>query len=364
MKKGFTVIELLVVIGAIITLMAITFRLAGTAGEQSKRNTTISRMQRLENCLSGYFAAFGSYPPVPLHAQRNPYMGLDNYGNQDGTETGSLEWSSVNVACRAQPVAARFPFSSNLKEYVALVSRTLAERASSSDSRFEAFRKRANVLTQGFTALDNPNQLGSDWSDKSSWQEVKIFQFGLMSFLLPRYLFMTSGIGSEFLDNCAQWTDNNSISANPNNGTYFGSWDEQFRDSQTSLLMRVPSQAVCARWMANLEGCVSCFGSPSFYGVKISDGSGSVVNADNPYVEVFKDSGGGQYVLDAMTITDGWGNEFYYYSAPPYQSYRLWSAGPNGKTFPPWIPLDSIQNATDRKTAANWSSDDVMYLSN
>ena len=65
-----------------------------------------------------------------------------------------------------------------------------------------------------------------------------------------------------------------------------------------------------------------------------------------------------------MTVLDGWGNDFYYYSPQPFQSYRLWSAGPDGKTFPPWVPLSTLKTDGDRKTAANWMADDIMYLSN
>ena len=71
-KSGFTLIELLVVTVVVVSLMAVMFRLSGIAGNASQRETTVHRLQCLENCLSGYYAAFGSYPPVPLQgASRN-----------------------------------------------------------------------------------------------------------------------------------------------------------------------------------------------------------------------------------------------------------------------------------------------------
>ena len=42
--------------------------------------------------------------------------------------------------------------------------------------------------------------------------------------------------------------------------------------------------------------------------------------------------GDNKYVLRMMTIRDAWGNDFYYHSAPPYQSYRL-VGRPDGVTF-------------------------------
>ena len=361
MKKGFTLIELLIVVVVIVTLMAITFRLSGVSSSANNRNVTIARMQRIENALSGYYAAFGSYPPVDLHAKRNVYLKVDSEGNQSETETGKLEWESVRAACRAQPFSARYPFAANLRGYVDAVSKIVSQRANSSEKRYQAYRDRQSVLGGGFTALENPNNV-SDWKTESSWQAVKIFQFGVMSFLMPRYLFMLSGIENlSVLDECAQWSASNRLSANPNNGVQFNSWQNQLR--YKSLVQRIPSQSVCARWMPNFEGIVACSGSPRFFDVNVSDGRGSALSADSADLEVFS-AGGRKYVLDCMTVYDGWRNEFYYYSAAPFQSYRLWSAGPDGKTFPPWIPLDSVKNDSDKRTAASWMADDIMYMNN
>ena len=72
------------------------------------------------------------------------------------------------------------------------------------------------------------------------------------------------------------------------------------------------------------------------------------------------------YAADGVTVIDGWEEEFYYYSPPPHQGYRLWSAGPNRKTFPPWISETEINklSASDAKTAREWKSDDVVHMSN
>ena len=78
MKKGFTLIELLVVTVVIVALMGVIFRLTGIVGGTSAQETTVFRMQCLENCLSGYYATFGSYPPVPLqNASRNIFRKTD-----------------------------------------------------------------------------------------------------------------------------------------------------------------------------------------------------------------------------------------------------------------------------------------------
>lgn len=369
MKKAFTLVELMVVVVVIVTLLAITFRLVSVGEDATARNNTIARMQRLENALSGYFAAFGSYPPVALHASRNVYAKVDENGvQQEGQEEGSLVWDSVDMACRAQPVAARFPFpnTSDVQKYIETISQIVVDRVNSGDDQWKSYKAYSQQLGGGFRALNDPNQVNG-WQTKKTWQEVKIFQFGVMSFLLPRYMFMTQGIDPEDLEECAQWNANNRLSSHPNTGESFGDWETQLKDAR--LVRRIPSQSVCARWMPNFEKmvCGNSFaaGGNLFFGVKISDGSDNAIDPDNPeelsknvYIEQ------NRTVLDTLTIKDGWQNEFYYYSPPPFQSYRIWSAGANKKTFPPWMPFSALKSDGDRKTAANWMADDIMYLSN
>ena len=374
MKKAFTLVELMVVVLVIVILLSITLKLVGTGSEASKRNTTIARMQRLENCLSGYFAAFGSYPPVELHASRNVYAELDSDGVQDpGSETGNLVWQSVEVACRAQPVGASYPFRDGYTEYIEEVSKTIVKRLNSNDPRFAHYRNFAQKFGGGFEALHDPSQVGAQWRTATTWEEVKIFKFGLMSFLLPRYMFMTRGVNPQDLEDCAQWNVNNRLASHPNTGSSFNTWEEQLKDAR--LVRRIPSQAVCARWMPNLEGIVSGNSlrpdrnnpndnGMTFFGIDLAPkGGGPALSPDNVDYEVYVHQGR-RLVLDGMTVCDGWGKEFFYYSQPPFQSYQLWSSGANGLTFPPWMPFSALKSNSDRETAANWMADDIMYLSN
>ena len=80
MKKAFTLVEMLVVVVVIVTLMTMTFRLSSIGDDSRRRNETLSRMNRIENCLSGYYAAFGGYPPVALHGTRNIYAKVSGHG--------------------------------------------------------------------------------------------------------------------------------------------------------------------------------------------------------------------------------------------------------------------------------------------
>jgi len=195
-----------------------------------------------------------------------------------------------------------------------------------------------------------------------------------------------------------QWEKNNQLPCRIDTGRPYESWAgmNSIQDflygrgnpGEASLVSNLTSQAVCARWMPNFEKIVS--GGYDFYGVDTSDGDQPYLDAtqydalpvtdedlrNNPKLNPRKwlhyvspsgyDGGRGSlYLLDGMTVADGWGREFYYYSDIPYQSYRLWSAGKNGLTFPPWLMehLDSY-SSKEQETIATWTHDDISHLAN
>ena len=377
-ERGFTLVELLIVTVVIVTLMGIVFRLAGVGGDSRAKSKTLARLQRIENAISGYYAAYGSYPPVPLQGRsRDINVRVDNNGVQgSASDSGSVNLSSPNndtikqveAACRAQPVAVLFPF------YMADVSGT-----GDLKNNAEKLVRAINTEKKGnFSPLRNTGGLSLD---KSDWHEVELFQFGLLSFLLPRYRFMLGGDPNMYENRHGQWAVNNQLPCRIDTGKLYESWEDMQEalyktgnnGKEASLIENLPSQAVCARWMPNFEGIIS--GGLDFYGVDTSDGDwayleGSIYNGIPDYkrwMRQFSPRGynntGSLYLLNGMTIADGWGNEFYYYSEVPYQSYRLWSAGPNRRTFPPWLDVDKF-NQGEQKTIAKWTSDDISHLSN
>ena len=394
MKRGFTLVEMLIVVVVLVTLMAITFRLSSLGSSSSNRNQTVARLQRLENCLSGYYAAFGTYPAVPLHGSRNYKLTVSAHGiqNIDGEEEElkwswassrangrdskeeQEDWEKVEAACKSQPVDCRFPYPANGRyaDYVKAVSTELQSKANT-DTTLSEERKQA--LAQGFDDGVSGN-IGrfNPYQDKTEWRELQLFKFGLMSFLLPRYLVMMNSDESLYKD-FAQWTSNNVLPADPLSGQTFPSWRELQRratSDQASEIARVaniPSQAVCARWLPNLEKSCVCNHNFKLFGIDIRDPDDQELSPNNVNVQVFSPGGfdesstGNQYILDAVSIRDGWDNEFYYYSPPPYQSYVLWSAGPNKRTFPPWVPRASLSSSAN-ECVGYWIEDDIVNMSN
>lgn len=407
-KRAFTLIELLIVTVVILALMGVMFRLTGIASGASNRERTVFRMQCLENCLSGYYAAFGSYPPVPLQgASRNIFRKTDSNDTWIQSEDPSdideslatfKEYSGVEAACRSQPVAARFPPPRTLQDpndrnrtinsfdaynnFMTAVNSALNDGVYSSDDETK-IKKWSHRTLEDISS--RPGFL-TKYEDTTSANTLQLFRFGLMSFLLPRYRFMLAcaegsngGNGTQSFNNAldlfAQWTEFNTLPPRMDSGVPYASWKDFCDimggedDWQIDL---IPSQAACSRWMPNLRDIVQ--GSEiAFFGTTIgSRGSNGV--------PIAKDAGsfhlyfpGGYngssssrgYALHTYTVKDGWNHDFYYYSPAPYQTYVLWSAGADGKTFPPWVDLEQFRK--DHKdlydVAIGWMADDIKHMS-
>ena len=410
-QQGFTLVELLIVTVVIVALMGIMFRLTGIVGSTSERERTIARMQRLENCLSGYYAAFGQYPPVPLQgASYNIFRRVcDLHGIQYGEENDSeLDQNAVRAACRAQPVAALYPPTDDiyipgesqpmradelLRNYQQAVHDYLTTMRGSEAAR-KASAWSGNPIS--YQSLATANR--ADFEGTSDFTRFQLFRFGLMSFLLPRYRFMLEsakpdGPFYDAIDSCKQWTDFNILPARMDSGVSYESWggasgsSSRFTDLLAGTAGRpderkrweldlIPSQAACARWMPNLDGIVSG-PSNTFFGVMIAEDRenfGFSFNFDSASQVQAPFSTGGHggtcgssspYILFGMTVKDGWRNDFYYYSPPPYQSYILWSSGNwNDLTFPPWIDMNEFKSKYSRfyNTAVSWAADDIIFM--
>ena len=395
MKRAFTLIEMMVVIAVLVTLMAMTFRLGRIASESEERSTTIARMQRLENALSGFHAAFGCYPPVKLHGNRSFSQQRESI---DWSGDGSAAWRLVERICRTQPMGCRFPFSSKMADGIRELSDLVKEAASSGEFD-DVFSDETTKewASQGFYSSSDSAVEGRLNGKKQEvlWSEIKLFQYGVMSYLLPRYFVMMGG-NSKYYSGTdsggyAQWTENNTRPSDPFTGSHAEidwatvfRWVENYGNGRNQKnedivkLEAIPSQAVCARWMPNLEEMCKCNTDFRLFGINIKSRhwrDGGIFDHDGitkGFIEALRDTCfepdeskpfEDQYLLDEVTVQDGWGCEFYYYSRSPYQSYTLWSSGADRKTFPPWISRDRL-SGTELDFAEKWTRDDIIQLSN
>jgi prepilin-type N-terminal cleavage/methylation domain-containing protein len=335
-KHGFTLIELMVVIAIIGILIGTTFKLMGVAVDSKARAVTIARMERLQNALSGYYSAYGMYPNVPPYGSANP-DDPDHTSESSGATIGSGTKESAQAAARVQPVGFEYPTPVWM------------------DDKIPILFYPQNVISVN-TAI------GSLSPTDDEWDKYKGFKFGLMSFLLPRVEIVghpNEGNNAPTLEvfQRAQWVKNNPASSVPGNSNA-----SQQLLKENLAKQRVLENEACIRWLPCFENILRSFA-----------GSITLKDADNKNmatVHLNGDEAGGHRLaarnmkggptvaLAFITITDGWGREFFYHSAPPYQSFKVWSAGPDGLTFPPWIPST---DATYKKLKAqNWTKDDIV----
>ena len=391
MRKAFTLVEMLVVVVVMTTLMTIMFKLSGIGGESTARTTTVARLQKLENCLSGYYAAFGSYPPVKLHGARDPFLEVNSHGVQKDSKSENIfswseigenaeyaAWRQVEAACLAQPVACNFPFASGYRDLIRSISEQQKELASSQQEGYESLWKNDATREKFMAGYNEGDPSVFTDRDKTDWRNIQVFRFGLMSFLLPRYLVMMGGDRQFYqTGQFAQWEDNNELPCDPFTGNQFTDW-QQIKDdyaesdnaSDIARLANVPSQAVCARWMPNLAGICRGNGTVNaLFGIDIFTGDASALNVENASMPIYSPGGADsegykdQYILDSVTVQDGWYRDFYYYSPAPYQKYTLWSAGPNGRTFPPWISRRKLSSKAN-ECVGKWIADDIVQMTN
>jgi len=335
-RAGFTMIELMVVLAVIGILVMGMFRLMGVTSGKAKESETIATLERVKNALSGYYAIYGCYPPV-----KNIYAPLDPSSTtvseycdteSSGRITKDGDAALASFVARAQPLAFEFP---NKKDEESYINSKMAPRMASS--------ARSPELTT------------------TDWRECKMFKFGLMSFLLPRVEMMVSRDDNSSGQQI-RWAEQNSLAV-PYSFFETAQWaqanmpaprvgsNDQEKQAILKKQLAVENDA-CAKWLPNFEGRVSLGSVDLLLGVNIRR-----KHAGDMYACYDGSSGG--VVLMKITMIDGWGNELYYYSEPPYQSYRLWSAGPDGFTFPPWLDTDQYRSGTFAK-CREWMADDVV----
>jgi prepilin-type N-terminal cleavage/methylation domain-containing protein len=334
-QNGFTLIELMIVIAIIGILMGTTFKLMGVAVDAKARAVTVARMERLQNALSGYYATYGMYPAVPFYGDPNPFSTEPGKAEDTGQLIGNIK-DRCQAAARAQPVGFEYPTPVWM------------------DDKIPILFYPNNVISVN-TAVGSLSPTDSDWD------KYKGFKFGLMSFLLPRVQIVghpNDGDRAPLRDvyQRAQWMDNNLSSRVPGNN-----------NADITLLMqnlekqRVIENEACIRWLPCFEGILRSFLNK----VTLRDANNKIIaeveingdEAGGHRLAARQMQGGPKVALAFITITDGWGREFFYYSAPPYQSFRVWSAGADGLTYPPWVPSNHREYTSD---ATKWKKDDIV----
>jgi len=316
----------MIVIAIIGILIGTTFKLMQVAADSKSRAVTRARLERLQNALSGYYATYGMYPAVPLYANPNP-SSTDNASESTGSSVASGTQESAQAAACAQPVGFEYPTPVWMDKQIPIL-----------------------FYPQNVISLNTA--IGSLSATDGDWNKYKGFKFGLMSFLLPRVEIVghpNNGNNAPLRDvyQKAQWMNNNLSSRVP------GSSNQDIAILLQNLeKQRVIENEACIRWLPCFEGILRSFAG-GVLGVSLNGDVGGGHRMATRQMQ-----GGPLVALAFITITDGWGREFFYHSAPPYQSFIVWSAGPDGLTYPPWIP--STDATYKSLKAQNWTKDDIV----
>jgi len=261
-KQAFTLVEIMVVISVIAILAMASFKLMRAAAHNKKVAETQAKMECLKNALSGYYAHYGHYPPVPFYSSLNPDDARDGDRNN---LPDSFEGRAV-AASRAQPMAYGYPPPEHVKQPRIDL---LFNDPKSKD------RKVVDMFA-GYVRSFDPKEPKWDGGPKA-------FKFGLLSFLLPRLEVMAFSeneltIRDTRVFNLAQWQEHNP--ATPRGLPDTAAYQQEFvRRLQAQRQME---NDICARWLPHLEKVISGEGDP-ILGINIwtritgshSDGGGA-----------------------------------------------------------------------------------------
>ncbi len=248
--KGFTLLEMLVVVLIIVLLAGLVFRLVGAIGKSNDIAETRAKIEKVSHALEEFKAIYGKYPPVPF------YQGRQQMGYEFPTE---ITWGENS----------------------------------------EAMAKR---IVEGHHAKL------SDWGGHCT-----VYTFGLASFFIPRYNGTAERGPKAFCgvknhrqnddDGVPQWTQFNSRV----NGKLGDS------DRDLNAVRRI----------------LPCLGGKLGSDNRIAD-SGCLSYWEAHRHHPFNDDA----VVTNLNVTfaDAWRRELHYVSMPPYETYKLWSVGPDGQS--------------------------------
>ena len=257
-KRGFTLIEMLVVCLIVVLLAGLVFRMVGVIGRHNDTADTVAKIEMVANALEEFKSIYGKYPPVRLYRTDRGMEPLMRYEFP--------QWDTYGETLAMQREAAR------------------------------------RMIGEGRGRV-------RQWDDSGTGG---VFSFGLCSFFVPRVNGTAENGGRAFLEKGTipeQWSAYNT-------GNESG-------DSQRDL------DAV-RRILPHLGGRLGDNDRVVWEHNKWGNRNAGILNM--PWDGWKRPPSGAVFTNDVVTVRDSWGHDLNYYSIPPYESYKLWSSGPDGLT--------------------------------
>ncbi len=294
-RSGFTLIEMLVVVAIITVLAGFVFRMVAAMGNRNDVAETRAILEKTAHALEEFRSIYGKYPNVPFYP--------------------------TGPSGRMQPTYFEYP--SNIEGNL-------------SDAEQRQIRDSTTGDATG-RWIENPG---------STKHAGILFTMGLASYFLPRVA-VCRGSASELISkktngkietsHVMQWHDYNRA---------------RDRDQSTALRDSDRDLNSVRRILPHLDGYLNADGTV---------GDSGIIYPYDVFVRSVTYSATGNRTITNRTyrIRDAWYRDIYYDSLPPYDSYRLWSAGPDGKTTY-HAESESGGNATKKaQLIKKYCSDDI-----
>ena len=264
-RGAFTLLEILVVIVVIVILAAMVFNIGGIVSNKNEIARTRKIVEATANAIEEYSAEYGSYPQVP------DYPGI------------------------GQPVRYEY-----------------------------AFLQSPDPATPDKPILDaaTAQQIRNASADKNIWEDARMYTFGLVSFIFPRYIGHATVsappgfLGTQNVDDLND-PDKNLETYKENQA--INQWKDYNHRGANVAIGDLPRDISASRRMVqHLEASLDENGRVVSYGLvrapQLQDRSYGTKRYTNKYI----------------TIEDAWGRELRYQSYPPYKFFKVWSVGPDG----------------------------------
>jgi prepilin-type N-terminal cleavage/methylation domain-containing protein len=268
-RRGFTLLEMLVVVVIIAILAGLVFYLIKGAGARMARAQTVVHVQKVRSALEEFFAEYGQYPPVQVYNTAADANIID--GAVVGEQLFRYEYATTN----------------GLMAYALM-----------GNGQWDVAYGRLKG-----TLKDN--------------RDFPVFRFGLMSYLVPRYEgYAKNAYSTDFAELFTantQWTNAASGNYVPDSGPDANKPMDQPRDRRA-----------CRRWEPILFDPNITYSDEQQRGPY--DENSDALRTDLP----FGAPSTWGYINYFITVRDGWNRDLHYRSVPPYESYDVWSAGPDG----------------------------------
>ncbi len=303
--NGFTIIEMLVVVIVIAILSGLVFKMIGAGGASSDRATAHRQVEALANACEEYRAEYGRYPPVPKF----------------------LKWHKDKKKWRyIQPVDYSYP-----------------QKPSRWTTGGESGSKTLANLLKGksHTEIEETGAYA--------------FKFGLLSFFVPRIEKHAANSPRELFLKGAQSEQHIWFFQNNPDAT-------EITKEKAKRLQKEESFWGGYRRDGDWETSKNCPLDDNARDIRVAKKVwpliSEVVRTDSDYLPYHDDDWNpapgynhNVWTNSHVHVTDPWGNSLNYKSDPPYDCFKVWSNGPDGKTG------DIV--GSDNKTR-NYSADDIV----